>query len=85
MVMLINTKVEKREYLMDNPFTKHPHSIGETYFEHMKLALNSAIKIQLIAFIILSHAIFPFLFEHTASDKILKMNKELQLRRKSGK
>ncbi len=83
--MLVRIMVERKKYLVNNPFTKHPHLVGETYFEHMKLALNTGIKIQLIVFIILSHAIFPFLFEHTASDKILKISKELQLRRKSGK
>ena len=63
---------------MYNPFTKHPHSVGETYFEHMKIALNTAIKIQLVVLIILTHAAFPFLFEHLGSDEIEEINKELQ-------
>ena len=66
---------------MNNIFTKHPHSIGETYLEHMKKALNTAIKVQLVVFIILTHAIFPFLFEHLGSDEIEKINDELQHRR----
>ena len=47
---------------MNNPFTKHPNSVGETYFEHMKIAFNTSIKVQLVVFIILTHAIFPFLY-----------------------
>ena len=66
---------------MNNPFTKHPHSVGETYLEHMGVALNTGIKIQLVVLIIVIHAIFPFLFEHTGGDKLNKINKELQDRR----
>ena len=66
---------------MYNPFTKHPHSVGETYLEHMKIALSTAIKIQLVVLIITIHAIFPFLFEKTGGDEIEKINKDLQHRR----
>ena len=69
---------------MNNPFTRHPHSIGETYLEHMRIAFNTAIKIQLVVLIILIHAIFPFLFEQTGGDKLNKINKELQGRRSNG-
>ena len=66
---------------MNNPFTKHPHSVGETYLEHMGVALNTAIKIQLVVLIITIHAIFPFLFEQTGGDEIEKINNDLQNRR----
>ena len=66
---------------MNNPFTRHPHSIGETYLEHMNKAVDTAIKIQLVTFILLTHAVFPFIFEHTASDKLYKITKSLQQRR----
>ncbi len=66
---------------MNNPFTRHPHSIGETYLEHMNKVVDTAIKIQLVTFILLTHAVFPFLFEHTASDKLYKITKSLQQRR----
>ena len=63
-------------------FTKHPHAVGETYFEHMKNAMKVAFKVQIVVFVILIHAVFPFLFEHTGSDDIEKLNKELQQRKK---
>ena len=66
---------------MNNPFTRHPHSIGETYLEHMKIALSTSIKIQLVVLTIVVHAILPFLFEHTGSDELNKINKELQGRK----
>ena len=53
----------------------------ETYLEHMNKAVDTAIKIQLVTFILLTHAVFPFLFEHTASDKLYKITKSLQQRR----
>jgi len=70
---------------MYNPFTKHPHSVGETYFEHMRKAVSYGLRIQLISLIIFIHATFPFLFEDTTSDEIEKINKELQHRRKGAK
>ena len=66
---------------MNNPFTKHPHSVGETYLEHMMIAFSIAMKIQLVVLIILIHSIFPFLFEQTGGDKIEQINNDLQNRR----
>jgi hypothetical protein len=82
---LTNMMVVKRKYLMDNPFTKHPHSVGETYFEHMTCALSYSKNLFKLSFTALVHSIFPFWFETTASDGIKKLNKCLQNRRKGGK
>ena len=67
---------------MYNPFTKHPHSVGETYFGHMWEAIKYMFKLQILTMIIYVHAILPFLFETYVGDEIEKMNKELQQRRK---
>jgi len=67
---------------MKNIFTKHPNSVGETYFQHMKCALGfhyTLLRLSLCAFI---HAIFPFLCETTASDGIKELNDCMQQRRK---
>ena len=69
---------------MYNPFTKHPHSVGETYFEHMWNALKVVFQIQIISLIIYVHAFLPFLFETYVGDDIEKINKELQSRRTNG-
>ena len=67
---------------MHNPFTKHPHKVGETYFQHMWNALKYSIRLEILALYVFIHAIFPFWNEFTASDEIEKLNKELEGRRK---
>ena len=67
---------------MYNPFTKHPHSVGETYLEHMWNALKVVFQLQIISLLIYVHAFLPFLFEHNGSDGLEKIHKELQKRRK---
>ena len=83
--MLTNMKVGRKKFSVNNPFTKHPQSVGETYFEHMKKAMRYGLRIQIVAIIIFIHALFPFLFEQNGGDEIDKINKELQHRKKSKK
>jgi len=66
---------------MRNPFTKHPHSVGETYFEHMKNALRYFTILYTLSICVFIHSLFPFLFETYAGDEIEKLNKELKNRR----
>ena len=49
------------------PFTAHPHSVGETYFEHGAFATRYGVKMTLGGIAALVHAVFPFLFEKTGS------------------
>ena len=67
---------------MHNPFTKHPNSNGEGYFEHMFQAFKYLVRFQLLSVIIYIHAFLPFLFEHNGSDGLEEIHKELQKRRK---
>ena len=67
---------------MYNPFTKHPNSVGETYFEHMSKAIKFSIILEWLAFCVFIHAIFPFWNEFTGSDGVEKLNKEMQQRKK---
>ena len=46
---------------MFNLFTTHPHSVGETYTQHMRVATCLAIKCQMVVVAQLVHAIFPFI------------------------
>ena len=68
---------------MKNIFTKHPHKIGESYLEHFFKAMSFGFKLLFISFRVFIHAVLPFLFEHTTSDKINKLNNILQARRKN--
>ncbi|MEN0002455.1 MAG: DUF6356 family protein [Pseudomonadota bacterium] len=47
-------------------FTKHPSSVDETYFQHLRFAAGFAFWLAMAALAALVHAILPFLFERTA-------------------
>lgn len=51
-------------------FRDHPSSLGMTYFGHMFRALGFSFLLLYASFVCLIHSIFPFLFEHTASNII---------------
>ena len=51
-------------------FTKHPNSVNETYIRHMFSSFSFFIKLQLLSFALIIHAVFPFLFKSTASNGI---------------
>jgi hypothetical protein len=65
---------------MYNPFTKHPHSIEETYFTHMIEALKYCFKFFTLFIITLIHAFFPFTFTSTSSKVVKKINTHLENR-----
>jgi hypothetical protein len=48
-------------------FTRHPHTVDETYGEHMGVAWSFAFPMLLGGLACLIHGIFPFLFETTGS------------------
>ena len=62
-----------------NPFTRHPASVNETYWEHCRFALKFGAKMTVGGFAALLHAVFPFLFVTTAG----KINDELQVMRQN--
>lgn len=51
---------------MNNPFTAHPNSVNETYWQHFAFALKFGFKMTLGGLVALLHAIFPFMFVTTA-------------------
>ncbi len=54
-------------------FTEHPRSVGETYLQHMASAAAFSGRMFTGALCCLLHAIFPFLFERTASGIIAEL------------
>ncbi len=48
-------------------FTHHPHSVNESYSEHMSNAFYYGFKMIISGLAALIHAIFPFVFKTTAS------------------
>lgn len=51
-------------------FTDHPASVGETYFEHMKVAGSFGAAMFLGSLACFVHALLPNLFKTTGSDKV---------------
>lgn len=62
-------------------FTEHPHSIDESYLEHGWFAITCGLKLFLLGLIAIIHAIFPFLFVHTTSEKLDELYCHLKARK----
>jgi hypothetical protein len=54
-------------------FTEHPDSVGESYFEHMGVALSFAGPLLLAGLAALVHAFLPFLCLTTASTTVKRL------------
>jgi hypothetical protein len=54
-------------------FTAHPHSVDETYFQHLLFAGRFSLLLLGAGLAALIHAILPFMFEKTASRMIAQM------------
>ena len=55
-------------------FTEHPESVGETYGEHMRVALGFAGSLAVAAGAALVHAVVPSMCTKTASKRIDAMH-----------
>lgn len=58
---------------LKSAFLEHPRAVKETYAQHMVFALRFSGRLFLAAMAALVHAVFPFLFEKTASRMIAAM------------
>lgn len=54
--------------------TEHPNSVGETYFQHMGVALSFFATFAFATFAAFVHAFLPFLFVKTGSNIIRGLN-----------
>ena len=63
---------------MKNPFTAHPHEVGESYLEHGSFACRYGIKMTWGGIAALIHAVFPFLFKTTGSRITRELNATLE-------
>jgi hypothetical protein len=54
-------------------FLDHPRAVDESYMQHMIFAIRFSGRLFLAALAALVHAVFPFLFEKTASRMIGEM------------
>ena len=63
---------------MRNPFTEHPHAVGETYLQHGFFACRYGLKMLAGGTAALLHGVFPFLFETTGSRITRELNATLE-------
>jgi len=64
-----------------NKFIKHPHSLGETYLEHLIHALYYGVSMILTGVAVIIHAFFPFMFTSTGSDLAKEICKDVDTRK----
>ncbi|MEM1380977.1 MAG: DUF6356 family protein [Pseudomonadota bacterium] len=58
-------------------FTEHPQSVGETYTEHMGVALSFSGALLKAGFCCVVHAFLPFLFVTTGRDTISELHRRM--------
>jgi hypothetical protein len=61
-------------------FLAHPHSVGESYAAHLRAAASFAGLLFLASAACLIHAVFPFLFERTASRTVMRLHERMTRR-----
>jgi hypothetical protein len=61
-------------------FTDHPEAVGESYGEHMGVALSFAGPLLLAGLAALVHAFLPFLFTTTASATVKRLHARMMSR-----
>jgi len=66
-------------------FTEHPASVGETYWQHMGMALSFAGPLFLASLACLVHAVLPFAFERTGSNAVNTLYRRMVSHRVGGK
>ena len=61
-------------------FTHHPHSVNESYSEHMSKAFYYGFKMIISGLAALIHAVFPFIFATTASNSAREIIRDIDQR-----
>jgi len=59
--------------MVNKLFTEHPQSVGESYGEHARFAFSFALKLFAAGGAALVHAVFPWMFEKTASRMVAEL------------
>ena len=59
-------------------FTRHPHSVNETYFQHLFFTLKTGSKVVIAGLVCVIHGIFPFIFTDVASKSIISLSDKVE-------
>ena len=63
------------------PFTEHPASVGESYGEHLLMAVSFGARMICAGLACLLHGLLPFLFVRTGSRTITELNERMIAKR----
>ena len=66
---------------MSNIFTKHPKSVGESYSQHFLKSCSFSLLLLSLSLKAFIHAILPFLYVTSVSDKIMTLGESMKKRR----
>ena len=66
--------------MADNPFTRHPEEVGESYGEHFRHASGFGLRMMAGGLACIVHAIFPFWFERTGSRTMDELHRRMNRR-----
>ena len=69
---------------MGNPFTEHPRSAGETYYEHMRVAFGIGRQLMGASLAAFVHGVLPMTNTTRASDKIRQLHDCLERHDRDG-
>ena len=72
---------ESPQVSVHNPFTDHPATVGETYWQHLASAWGFSWRMMLASLACLVHALLPFLFEKTGSRAIIQLHDRMVVNR----
>ncbi len=61
-------------------FLTHPESVGESYFQHQRVALSFALPLLGAGLAAAMHALVPAVCERTAGDIIRRLHQRLERR-----
>lgn len=63
-------------------FVEHPRSVGETYWQHMRMALYFSLNLAAATVCAAIHAFAPGLFERTASRIVTNLHRRMTVERR---
>jgi len=62
---------------LENLFTDHPRSVGETYSQHLATACSFGARMVAAGGACMLHGVFPFLFVRTGSTTVRHLHDEM--------
>lgn len=67
--------------MTDSFLTRHLRDANEHYFEHLAFTIRVGATLVVIAAVVVVHGVFPFLFTHTGSRMLARLNATMAKRR----